>query len=114
MFEGIRFQAKVVPQMGRIAKYKPDATYTTADILEERTEASADHPFVLFEDRSVSYGEMNFANRIAHWAHQEGLGSGDGGYCFFFLLSARLLRAYMTLAHACNLESQQKFRPCVT
>lgn len=72
MFAGIRFLARIAPPLGHIAKYKPDTTYTLADVLEERAAEFADHPFVLFEDRRVSYGEMNAqSNRIAHWAHGE-------------------------------------------
>lgn len=78
MFAGIRFLARIAPTLGHIAKYKPDTTYTLADVLEERATEFADHPFVLFEDRRVSYGEMNAqSNRIAHWAHGEGLRPGD-------------------------------------
>ena len=62
----------------RVAGFARDLPYTTADRLEERAADAGDKPFILFEDRSVSYGEMNaLANRVANAALASGLKKGD-------------------------------------
>lgn len=62
----------------RVANFSRDMPYTVADRLEERARDSADVPFILFEDQSISYAEMNRrANRIGHAALASGLKKGD-------------------------------------
>jgi fatty-acyl-CoA synthase len=62
----------------RVAKFARDLPYTTADRLEERAIDAGDRPFILFEEQSISYAEMNArANRVAHAAVATGLGKGD-------------------------------------
>ena len=59
-------------------RLKPGARYSMADLIERQVAARGDHPFVLFEDRVVTYREYNAAaNRLAHWADAEGVQSGD-------------------------------------
>ncbi len=78
MFERTRLIAKIAASMPRVLRHKPDSTYTMADVLEEKAAAYGDHPFVLFEDRRVSYRDMNEqANQVAHWAFELGLRRGD-------------------------------------
>ncbi len=61
-----------------LARVKPSDARTVADLVEEKAEARADHPFVLFEGRTVSYREFNAtANRVAHHAESLGLMPGD-------------------------------------
>lgn len=61
-----------------IAGYRRDQHYSIADLLEARALDAAALPFIVFEGRSVSFGEMNaLANRIAHAALAAGLKSGD-------------------------------------
>ncbi len=61
-----------------LARIKPDSRFTVADLVERQARARADHPFVLFEDRRVTYGEYNAAaNRLAHWGEENGLQAGD-------------------------------------
>ena len=61
-----------------IAGYRRDQHYSVADLLEARAVDAAARPFIVFEGRSVSFGEMNgLANRIAHAALAAGLKSGD-------------------------------------
>jgi fatty-acyl-CoA synthase len=61
-----------------IAAYRRDQHYSVADLLEARAADAAARPFIVFEGRSVSFGEMNArANRIAHAALAAGLKSGD-------------------------------------
>ncbi|HTO70552.1 MAG TPA: long-chain-acyl-CoA synthetase [Myxococcota bacterium] len=72
-------------QIWRFAKYglplartRPDSPRTVADVFEEQAAARGAHPFVLFEDRRVTYDELNReANRVAHWALAQGLGHGQ-------------------------------------
>ena len=62
----------------RVAKFARDLPYTAADRLEERAVDAGDEPFILFEDQSISYAQMNArANRVANAATAAGLGKGD-------------------------------------
>lgn len=59
-------------------KHTPEQSYTVADRLEERAARQPDHPFLIYEGRTISYGEMNRqANRHAHFALSQGLRRGD-------------------------------------
>jgi len=61
--------------MGRL---KPNLPFSVADLVEQQAAARANQPFVLFENRRVSYREYNeAANRVAHWAASTGLRAGD-------------------------------------
>ncbi|HTO07506.1 MAG TPA: long-chain-acyl-CoA synthetase [Myxococcota bacterium] len=60
-----------------VARLRPDAPRTLGDVIEEQAIARAGRPFILFEDRKVTYDELNReANRVAHWARAHGLGRG--------------------------------------
>jgi fatty-acyl-CoA synthase len=70
----LRF-ARVLPRMVRL---RPQARQTVPDLLEARAASHPRRPFVRFEERAWSYGELNeAANRVAHWAHGLGLTRGD-------------------------------------
>ena len=61
-----------------LLRLKPNSAYSIADLIEKQVAARADHPLVFFEGRRTSYREYNaLANRVAHWAHAQGLGPGD-------------------------------------
>jgi fatty-acyl-CoA synthase len=61
-----------------LSRLKPGGDRTVADLIEEQAAARGDHPFVRFEHREVSYRDYNAAaNRVAHWAIEEGLRPGD-------------------------------------
>lgn len=61
-----------------VTNYRRDQEYTVADRLEERAVDAATRPFIIFEDRTISFGEMNaWANRVAHAALAFGLKRGD-------------------------------------
>jgi len=78
MFEGIRFLVRALPHLPRFVSYRPDGTTNLGGLLEERSEEFADRPFLFFEDRRISYAEHNAAtNRVAFWAHDQGLRRGD-------------------------------------
>lgn len=69
----------------RIARYgipasrmKPQSKFSVADLIEDQVAACGHNPFILYEDRSVSYLKYNaMANRVAHWGLSIGLGQGD-------------------------------------
>ncbi len=78
MFERTRLITKMAVSLPRVMRHKPDSPYTMADVLEAKAAEYGDRPFVLFEDRRVSYREINEeANRVAHWAYELGLRRGD-------------------------------------
>ncbi len=59
-------------------RLKADSDYTIADYIEGQAARYADRPFILFEERTISYREFNaMANRVAHWALSVGLRAGD-------------------------------------
>ncbi|MBV6415501.1 MAG: Long-chain-fatty-acid--CoA ligase FadD17 [Steroidobacteraceae bacterium] len=63
---------------GLVANYRRDQDYTVADRIEERARDARDKPFIIFEGRSVTFGDMNaLANRVAHAALAAGLKRGD-------------------------------------
>ena len=62
----------------RIMGYRRDQAYSVADMLEERATDAAVRPFIVFEGRTVSFGQMNEgANRVAHAALSAGLTPGS-------------------------------------
>ena len=78
MFEGIRFLARAAPHLPRFASYKPTGSECVPQLLEDRAEEFAERPFLLFENRRISYREHNAAaNRVASWARDRGLRRGD-------------------------------------
>ena len=71
-------QRKLAVLSAATLRHKPSQSYTVADRFEERAAAHPERPFVRFEERVVSYGELNAsANRIAHAARELGVGRGD-------------------------------------
>ena len=61
-----------------LLRMKPNSSFTVADLIEDTVRRRAQHPFVLFEGRSVSYDAYNReANRVAHWGLAQGLLAGD-------------------------------------
>jgi fatty-acyl-CoA synthase len=58
--------------------YGPTSRRTTADCIERVASRRPTGVFVRFEGRTLSYAEFNArANRVAHWALEQGLGRGD-------------------------------------
>ena len=59
-------------------RHTPAQRYTVADRIEEAAVAHADRAFILFEDRRITYAEINAeANRVAHAGRALGLRRGD-------------------------------------
>lgn len=62
----------------RVKDVKPDSTFTTADLLERWVNKTPDAPAIYFEDRVVSWREMDQgACRFARWAMAQGVARGD-------------------------------------
>ncbi len=62
----------------RVKDVKPESTFTTADVFERWVKATPDAPAIWFEDRVVSWKEMDQgACRYARWAQAQGIGKGD-------------------------------------
>lgn len=58
-----------------LIRTRPGSHFTAGDLLEEMVKRRPEAPFVRFEDRTVSYAELNGqANRVAHWALAHGIG----------------------------------------
>ena len=78
LLDRIRSQRKLFALIRNTIRHKPDDLDTVADLLEERAAAHPDRVFLHFEDRTLTYGELDReANRVAHWALSEGIGRGD-------------------------------------
>ncbi len=59
-------------------KHTPEQSYTVADRLEEHAARTPDAAFLLWNDKTFSYAEVNAqANRYAHYALSQGLRPGD-------------------------------------
>ncbi len=77
LIDRIRSAAHLI-QGAKVLRHRPGGTYTVADRFEERVRQRGDAPFLLFEDRTLSWNEVESeANRVAHWAMAQGLGQGD-------------------------------------
>ena len=55
-----------------------DGPETVADAIEGVVDGNGDSNALRFEDTAWSYRDLDTAaNRVAHWAHGQGLGRGD-------------------------------------
>jgi fatty-acyl-CoA synthase len=56
----------------------PDSTRTIVDIVEAQARAAPGAIAFYYQDRTLTYGELErYANRVARWAHDAGIGRGD-------------------------------------
>jgi fatty-acyl-CoA synthase len=59
-------------------RHRPGQRYTVADRIEERAAASPNKPFIRYDDRELSYGQLDAdANRVARVLRDAGLRTGD-------------------------------------
>lgn len=73
----VRTIGTLVRIQGRMRSVKHDGDETVADVFEKVVARRRAHPAVVFEGRTLTYGELDqLANRFAHWAKGEGLGYG--------------------------------------
>jgi len=71
-------QRKLDRQAAAAGTHTPSQPYTLADRFEERAEKQPDKTFLVYQNQSITYGELNrHANRIAHTAQVAGLKKGD-------------------------------------
>ncbi len=62
----------------KVLRYRPGSGRTVPDAFEEVVEANPDHPALVMDDRTFTYGEVDGeANRVARWAQAQGIGQGD-------------------------------------
>jgi fatty-acyl-CoA synthase len=71
----LRTVSRMLP---RILRARPGAAFTVPDAIEEVAKASPEHAALVFDDRVVSYRELDReANKVARWAQAQGVGRGD-------------------------------------
>ncbi len=71
-------QARLDRISAGVMKHTPEQDYTVADRLEEHAATAPERPFLLWNGRTITYGEANAqANRYAHFALAAGLRAGD-------------------------------------
>ena len=80
--ERISRDVRMVKAFGRtlpsLVRARPGTSFTVADAFEERAASSPSHPALLFEGRTMTYGELDgAANQVARWAQSQGLKRGD-------------------------------------
>jgi fatty-acyl-CoA synthase len=82
MFDAFSREAIYITSLGRtlyrMRHVKPDSPLTITDIVEGFGRDTPDAIAIFYEDRTVSYRELNEqANRYARWAKAQGVGRGD-------------------------------------
>ncbi|MAL97556.1 long-chain-acyl-CoA synthetase [Hydrocarboniclastica marina] len=74
----VRRLPKIIRGYYYYAQKKDTKPLTIGGLIERNAERYGDRPAVLYEDRSVSYAELNeWANRYSHFFQQQGLKKGD-------------------------------------
>ncbi len=81
-FDGVAREVKFLRSslrlLGRVKHIKPDSSHVAPDILEKWVKATPDAPAIYFEDRVVSWKELDQgAARVARWAQDAGVKRGD-------------------------------------
>ena len=82
MFDAFHREATYITSLGRtlyrMRHVKPDSPLTITDIVEKFGRDTPDAIAILYEDRTVTYAELNaWANRYARWAQSIGVKRGD-------------------------------------
>ncbi len=78
MLERLASTYRIVRHGIPLARLKPSTPLTIADRIEAQAAKRGDHPFMLFEDRQVSYRQLNEqTNQLARWAKSTGVSKGD-------------------------------------
>jgi len=68
---------QMMPALVSAAQLQWNDSASVADRIEDQAERLGDKPFVFFEERWLTYRQWNeAANRVAHWAEEEGLSRG--------------------------------------
>lgn len=70
--------ANLLRVLGRIKKVQKDPDLLVADALEEAADRHSDRPAFIDDDEKWTYADFDaYANRVAHWALDQGLKAGD-------------------------------------
>lgn len=70
--------ARFMRGASRVADFRRDKSYSVADRFAERVADSGGTPFLVFEDRSITFAEADrWTNRVAQAALAAGIGQGD-------------------------------------
>jgi fatty-acyl-CoA synthase len=73
-----RFLRGLLRTLKRVRSIAPDSPNLICDDLEAAVDAFRDRRAITFEERTITYGEMDaIANRYAHWAREHGLRQGS-------------------------------------
>jgi fatty-acyl-CoA synthase len=74
----LKFLGGLVRTLIRVASISPDSSRLICDDLEAAVDAWRTRPAISFEERTVTYGELDaIANRYAHWALEQGIRRGQ-------------------------------------
>jgi fatty-acyl-CoA synthase len=74
----LKFLGGLVRTLIRVASISPDSGRLICDDLEAAVDAWRTRPAISFEERTVTYGELDaIANRYAHWALEQGIRRGQ-------------------------------------
>ena len=64
--------------LGKIKKVGPGSGVRVPDHIEKTVDRFPDRPMALLDDGEITYAEFDaYANRVAHWAIEQGLKAGD-------------------------------------
>jgi fatty-acyl-CoA synthase len=82
VFDALTRESTYIRAIGRslwgMRTVQPDSSRTIADIIADIAAEKPANVALLFQDQTLTYRQLNdAANRVAHWAHQQGIGHGD-------------------------------------
>src|SRR5579864_1297926 len=81
------YVASLARTFWRLRGAKPDSRKTIVDIVHHWAERTPDNPAIICSAQIVSYNALDrAADRVAHWAHQNGVRRGD---CVALLMENR-------------------------
>ncbi|MBV9508962.1 MAG: AMP-binding protein, partial [Caulobacteraceae bacterium] len=79
----IKFLRGLFRTLRRVRTIAPASPQLICDDIEAAVDQWRERPAILFEGRTLSYGEMDaIANRYAHWAKEHGLRRGQAAAVF--------------------------------
>jgi fatty-acyl-CoA synthase len=78
LLERVAATARLAPGLLMLVRFRPDGRISVADRLERRAAELGARTFLLHGDERISYAGLNArANRVAHWAREQGVRRGD-------------------------------------
>ena len=74
----LRFMRGLLRTLKRVKSVSADSSQLPCDDFEDAVDQFRDRPAMIFEGRTVSYGDLDgIANRYANWAKGRGIKRGD-------------------------------------